>query len=85
MLRSMKQRTPLSVRLMKYLLRLAIQLPVFLALYVLSIGPLFWQWYESYYLDGSPFFKILYLPLLLACNNETVRYYVNRYIDWWIL
>lgn len=58
---------------------------VFLALYVLSIGPMFWYWYESAYLSGPKFIAKLYYPLLLACKNDTIRYYINGYIDWWIL
>jgi len=33
---------------------------------------------------GSKFFFVLYYPLMKACENETIRYFINRYIDWWI-
>ena len=85
MLPKMGEHPDLSVRLARYLLRLLIQLPVFAALYVLSIGPLFWYWYESAYVGGSKFLFVLYYPLMKACENETIRYFINRYIDWWIL
>lgn len=86
MLQNMVQSTPFSVRVRRYLGRLAIQLPVFLALYVLSIGPMFWYWFGAFYADGPKFLFVLYYPLLLLCDkNEHVRDYINSYINWWIL
>ncbi len=77
-------RDPLRHRIVEFLLRLAIQLPTFVMLYVLSIGPMFWYWYSATYLNGSKFIAKLYYPLLWACKNDYIRYWVNRYIDWWI-
>jgi hypothetical protein len=85
MLPGMVEQPDLAVRLLRYLLRLLIQLPLFIAIYVLSIGPLFWYWYESAYVGGSKLWFVIYYPLMVACENETIRYFVNRYIDWWIL
>jgi hypothetical protein len=59
-----------------------------LALYVLSIGPMFWVWYASFndlHLDSTPWPTIFYLPLLFACENEVIRNVVNWYINLWIL
>jgi len=73
-------------RLARYSVRLAIQVPLFLLLYVASIGPLYWYWYEAQYLNGSPLITKFYFPLLKACESvEWIRFFVNKYIDWWIL
>ncbi len=85
MLPLMVQSPDFPTRVLRFVLRLAIQLPVFLAVYVLSIGPMFWYWYESRHVGGSKFLFVLYYPLTKWCTNETVRHFINRYIDWWIL
>ena len=38
-----------------------------LFLYVFSIGPFYWDWYESKYISGHPFFAVLYEPLYRLC------------------
>jgi hypothetical protein len=73
-------------RLSRYLVRFAIQIPIFLTLYVASIGPMFWHWYRAHYMGGSPYVAMFYYPLLRLCQeSDSLRYLVNIYIDWWIL
>lgn len=55
-----------------------------LGLYVFSIGPMFWQWYEAENLGESPLLRIIYAPLRLACAIPLVEDWLNRYINWWI-
>ncbi|WP_417378565.1 hypothetical protein [Gimesia sp.] len=69
----------------RYIITSTIQVTVFLFLYVLSIGPLFWQWYASFNSLSSPFFAAFYTPLLLACDLiPPLADGVNWYINLWI-
>ncbi|QDT27126.1 hypothetical protein Pan153_13200 [Gimesia panareensis] len=69
----------------RYLIGSLIQVTVFLSLYVLSIGPLFWQWYASFNSMSSPFFAAFYMPLLMACDIcPPLADGVNWYINLWI-
>jgi hypothetical protein len=63
-----------------------VRLAVYWLLYTLSIGPMFWYWYEASYLDGPKWVVVLYLPLLYVCEQfEPFGRLVNWYIRWWIL
>ncbi|WP_417390002.1 hypothetical protein [Gimesia sp.] len=69
----------------RYIITSTIQITVLLLLYVLSIGPLFWQWYSSFNSMSSPFFAAFYTPLLLACDlfpplSDGVNWYINLWI-----
>ena len=75
------------------LVRLPIYLFVLLVMYVGSIGPMYWRWYESYAmydsheeaLQQSDEVTLFYLPLLYACRqSKTLSDYVNWYIDLWV-
>lgn len=69
----------------RYMITSIIQVAVFLSLYVLSIGPLFWQWYASFNSMSSPFFAAFYMPLLVACDYcPPLADGVNWYINLWI-
>ena len=77
---------PVHLRLLRYLLRLVINLAITLVWYVFSIGPMFWYWYEAHYMGGSAFIDKLYSPLVEACEkSEFIRDWVNHYINWWIV
>lgn len=69
-----------------WLRKFALHTTVFWVVYTLSIGPMFWFWFEAVYAGGPRWISRLYVPLVLAC------YYVpwfgdlvNWYINWWIL
>jgi len=64
--------------------RLTIAL-ILLMLYVFSIGPMFWYWYEARYLDGPVWVALLYEPLRLATRLKFFEDFINEYINWWIL
>lgn len=65
-------------------LRILIRLAMVLTLYVFSIGPMFWQWYEAENFGTSPLLRVFYAPLRLACSIPIVEDWLNRYINWWI-
>lgn len=61
------------------------RLLIVLVLYVLSIGPSFWLWMDSMYMEGPPAFAAFYYPLLLLCDwippfGELVNWYIRL---WW--
>lgn len=67
--------------------RIPIPVRVFLLLvvYVYSIGPMFWLWYEAENMGGSPFLRAFYSPLRLLCGtSQHFEEFLNRYIGWWI-
>jgi hypothetical protein len=75
------------------LLRVPIYLFLITVMYVLSIGPMYWYWYESYAMHDSheealvyaDNVSLFYLPLAEACDrNRHVSDYVNWYLDFWI-
>ena len=55
------------------------------AIYVLSIGPMFWVWYDAEYFTGNLLIRVFYAPLRLLCGFEFIEDLMNRYINWWIL
>lgn len=60
------------------------QLAACLVVYVLSIGPLYWQWYSSMYLNGPSFYAKLYYPLyLLAGLIPPFGEFLNWYVELW--
>lgn len=55
-------------------------------LYVYSIGPMFWLWYEAEIMGGSPLLRAFYFPLQLLCEgSSSFESFLNRYINWWIV
>ncbi len=65
-------------------IRIRTQVAFVIVLYVLSIGPMFWQWYEAENFGDAPLIRIFYAPLRLACAVPFVENCLNRYINWWI-
>jgi len=65
--------------------RRLLSLVIFLAVYVLSIGPLYWKWYAAKVGVGSPIYLILYRPLeQLAGWIPSLGHFLNWYITLWI-
>lgn len=81
----MSNPVPLRVRVWNRLMRLYCRLLVALVLYVLSTGPMYWTCYEAYYLHGSEYVAKLYLPIVLACENEYIADWFTWYVELWIL
>ena len=65
------------------------QFAIYLVLYVLSIGPMYWRWHVAMHLSNPSLADTLivqfYQPLLFACEIGFIRDAVNAYINWWIL
>lgn len=72
-----------AARIRQRSLRIGIRFLVFCVLYVLSIGPMYWYWYEARFIGGNYWIAALYEPLLQACRIEPVGDLVNWYIDLW--
>jgi len=53
-------------------------------LYVFSIGPMFWHWYEAEVFGGNPLIRLAYTPLRFLCAIPQVEEWLNDYINWWI-
>jgi hypothetical protein len=59
---------------------------IYFLLYALSIGPLYWYWWEAAFAGGSEWVFAFYGPLaVLAEFCPPFRDVINAYINWWIL
>ena len=78
---------PVSIlaRLRDWLLRLYCRLLLLLALYIFSIGPMYWVCYEAH-LPGYPNnVTRFYGPIVDACReNEQVADWVDWYVELWM-
>lgn len=56
-----------------------------LAIYVASIGPMYWQWYQAKYLNGRWIVAALYEPLFIVAGwIPPLGRWLNWYICLWI-
>ena len=71
----------------RWAFRRLLALAVLLALYVLSIGPMWWVWYSGMYVETESNYWVIaiYEPLRQACRIEWVDSVVTGYIEWWNL
>jgi hypothetical protein len=53
-------------------------------LYALSIGPMYWKWYEARYVGGSYWILAFYEPLIQLGRVGFVGDFLNWYIDLWV-
>ena len=57
---------------------------LYFVLYALSIGPFYWEWYKSRYVDGSSVLAAFYLPLVwIAEVVPPFGEWMNWYIHLW--
>lgn len=78
---------PFSV--VRYLRQFALRVVVYLVMYLLisiaTIGPFYWQWFESVYMHGPRWIQKFYAPLLWLCDHcSWLSWIVNEYVNWWI-
>lgn len=73
-----------SRRIRDKLLRSYCWIAGLLILYVLSTGPLYWEIYEAFHANGSPWLAAFYYPVVLACQFEPVSDWFNWYVGLWI-
>lgn len=77
------QRYSLRDFLLQIYCRILITL-LFLFFYALSIGPLYWAWYDAQS-DGRPaFLTDFFYPLQLLCRIQPVGDFIEWYIRLWI-
>ena len=58
---------------------------IMLAIYVLSIGPLYWQWYGGRFAGGSAWLAAFYEPLRIASERiPPFGNWMNWYVNLWI-
>ena len=62
----------------------SVRVTIAIILYVLSIGPMFWYWYEAENMGGNPLVRVVYAPLRFLCVIPQVEDWLNNYINWWI-
>jgi hypothetical protein len=63
-----------------------LQMAITLVVYVLSIGPLYWQWYAGKYVNGPTVIAAFYEPLWILCGwFPPLGRFVNWYVSLWIL
>jgi hypothetical protein len=68
----------------KWLLRLEAFLEksfLLFCLYVLALGPLYWEWFAGKYLRGSILLAAFYEPLWLLANSVP---WLGRIINWYL-
>jgi hypothetical protein len=75
---------PRPFDLRAYLRTTFLQLAVFFVLYTLSIGPMYWRWYASMYLNGPEYIARLYYPLYLLSAFRPFGEFLNWYVGLWI-
>lgn len=51
--------------------------------YCLSLGPMYWTWYQSKYIGGSPWVAVFYEPLLRLTAIPLFRDWINWYLSFW--
>ena len=68
-----------------YLLFLAQRVFLYSVLYVLSIGPFYWQWYGSRFVGGSAIVAAFYQPLVILAEwVPPFRDWIDWYVNLWI-
>ena len=53
-------------------------------IYALSIGPIYWDWYDSEHGVESKLLAVTYRPLIWACQFEPLGKLMQWYLDFWI-
>jgi len=58
---------------------------ILMLIYVLSIGPMYWEWVDSMYLQGHPAVARFYYPLLILCDLiPPLGDLINWYLSFWV-
>ncbi|TWT58784.1 hypothetical protein KOR42_21700 [Thalassoglobus neptunius] len=61
------------------------QMIILIGFYILSIGPMYWQWIAAKDVDGFHFIEVLYRPLwVLAGEIPALGDWLNWYVRLWI-
>lgn len=70
-----------------YLIGMGQRMTLLFLLYVLSIGPMYWRWYSSKFVNGSPYVAAFYEPLWRLTQRfdwfgEWVDFYIRLWGEW---
>lgn len=75
---------PHNASLRKLLFRFAAIILILTLAYVLSIGPMYWQWEEAMMTGDNDKLLWFYLPLMVASEYcPPFRHVLNDYIELW--
>ena len=78
-------RSPEGLTPLDFAARVYNRVVILALLYVLSIGPMYWQWVDSMHVQGHPSVARFYYPLLLVCEIVPVfGKVVNWYLGFWV-
>ena len=76
---------PRQATLLGWFLGFVLRVGLFLVIYALSIGPLYWQWYGARFAGGSPLLAAFYEPLFrLASWCPPLERWMDWYVSLWI-
>mgnify|MGYP006969436393 CR=1 FL=1 len=76
---------PKPFRFRRWLMRVGIRVMILLLIYVLSIGPMYWQWVEAMMTGENEALLVFYLPLMLAAEKiPPFRDVLHKYVDLWV-
>lgn len=65
--------------------RFAMRTCVYFSIYVFSLGPMYWQWWEGKYMNGSKLVAAFYEPLFLISGwIPPLGWFVNSYVHLWV-
>ena len=60
------------------------QLIICFGLYVSSIGPMYWVWFDAKYVTGPWIIAAFYEPLWRLAAIPWIGNAINWYVSWWI-
>jgi hypothetical protein len=59
---------------------------VYFSIYAISLGPMYWRWWEGKYLNGSKFIAAFYEPLFLVSGwIPPLGWFLNSYVHIWVI
>jgi hypothetical protein len=66
-------------------LRALLRFSLYFSIYVFSLGPMYWHWWEGKYMNGSRLVAAFYEPLLLLSGwIPPLGWFVNSYVHVWV-
>lgn len=69
--------------LLQFYCRVLVLTYVFIA-YALSLGPMYWLWYESEHGSHGKLVAIIYQPLRWACRLNPLGDFMEWYLTFWL-
>lgn len=70
---------------LRYWQSFALRMCLYFTIYVLSLGPMYWRWWEGKYMHGSKLIAAFYEPLFLLSGwIPPLGWFVNGYVHLWV-